>query len=177
MPDPIPLCCDPPIAPAPSRPPANNNKPKSKEQPATHAPPPPPPPAATTYTGAALDAPANPSPADKVLTKVNHGKKNTYWPLFAPAYSKINRQVMIKTDEGPVLELTDDLILTTINVATTHHNIQVLGAYYFHSGNITLETTPNTSAEEGPTLGLKITAALDSLNVMGDNVFPNSRWL
>lgn len=129
-----------------------------------------------TYAGAAQDAPANAPPADREFTKVNKQKKKGSPHLFAMAYSKINRQVNIKTNGGPVQGAINDAIPTAINAVTAHHNIQLLAAEASDSGNITLETHPNTSADEGSALPLEITAALDSLNVMVDKIYANSHW-
>lgn len=84
--------------------------------------------------------------------------------------------MIIKTDGGPVLGVTNDTILATINATTAHHNVQFLAAYFSPTGNIDLETPPNTSADQGAMHGLEITATLDSLNIMVDHVFANSCW-
>lgn len=107
---------------------------------------------------------------------MNHQKIKTSPPLFTPEYTKINNQVIVKTDGLAVEAVTDDAILATLNKAVTNYQFQFLSGRSSGQGNITLETSPNRLVDIGTTFTLKITTAKDSLNIMIDSIYANSRW-
>lgn len=87
----------------------------------------------------AAGKPARPPTKDQAFTKMNHHKKKSTSPaLFTPEYTKINSQVIVKT-EGPAVDgVSNDMIVEAVNKAIPHQHFHFLGAWCSNQGTITL---------------------------------------
>lgn len=103
-------------------------------------------------------------------------KKQTSPPLVTPECTKIDWQVIFKTDSPATEGVTNHEILDAVNKVIAHHHFCFLATWLSKQGNIILETPPNVSADTGASFTIEITTALDSLNIVVDSIYANSHW-
>ncbi|KAL0630911.1 hypothetical protein Q9L58_010234 [Maublancomyces gigas] len=130
------------------------------------------PPNRKSFAGAAAGAPID-QPKDSFKLVV---KKKKPAPLFKPEYTHMNRQVIRETDCPITDDISDDMIVASVNKAITHHNILFLSATRSPRGKLTFETTPNSSGDTGASMSSEINMALDQLGVCIKGVHAKSRW-
>lgn len=115
-----------------------------------------------------------PAPNHQQVTKVNPQKNKQTPPGFNPEYTKIDRQVKVKSERLAMEEATNDMNLEAIKKAITHHHFRILTARCSHQGTITLETPPNLSANTRSNITLQTNSAVDWLNISVDTIYRNS---
>lgn len=125
-----------------------------------------------SYAKAAAAAAA---PADQEFVTVQK-KKKVITPFFEPGTSRLSQQIIIATADPIPNTIANDTLLEVINLATGTQKFPFHAARRSMNGNLTLETSLTTTADQGVALEKEIAMGLDILSITVTNVYANSHW-